>query len=411
MPYLILFLAGAAISLVAARILSASRPGFLLLCAALLRATLLARAPDLSDDVFRYLWDGRLAAGGISPYAFAPEDPALARVAPALASRVAHRDARTVYPPVAQAAFRIFGSRGHLLAWKSFVAAADLSVVALLASSGGPGAGFAAALYAFHPLPVTETAGEGHVDCLGVALLLASLSHLARGRRALAGVAFSMSVLTKYVSLAAVIPLFRKGRCKFLAAFALFAPVLWFGAWRPGASPAAGLGGYAMRWDFNSPLYGGAVSVMDASRLPEKAKDAFIAWKARWNDPPWTREVFPYFYSAFFARVLLALLLAIALVAAALATRDLEAGVFASLAALLLFSPTLYPWYLLWILPFAAKRLEPAFLFLCSCAPISYALLYPLPGVSRGLVLACEFVPFAVLLAWTLGSATRRASA
>jgi hypothetical protein len=396
---------------VAAGILSASRPGFLLLCAALLRATLLARAPDLSDDAFRYLWDGRLAAAGISPYEFAPEDPALARVAPALASRVAHRDARTVYPPVAQAAFRIFGSGGHLLAWKSFVAAADLSVVALLASGGGPGAGFAAALYAFHPLPVTEGAGEGHVDCLGVALLLASLAHLARSRRALAGVAFSMSVLTKYISLAAVIPLFRRGRCKFLAAFALFAPILWFGAWRPGASPAAGLGGYATRWDFNSPFYGAAVSVMDASRLPDKAKAAFISWKAKRNDPEWTRRVFPYFYSAFFARALLALLLAIALVVAALATRGVETSVFASLAALLLFSPTLYPWYLLWILPFAAKRREPAFLFLCSCAPISYALLYPLPGVSRGLVLACEFVPFAILLAWTLGSARRGASA
>ncbi len=409
-PYLLLFLAGAAISLVAAAILSASRPGFLLLCAALLRATLLARAPDLSDDVFRYLWDGRLASRGISPYAFAPENPALARVAPALASRVAHGDARTVYPPVAQAAFRVFGSPEHLLAWKSFVAAADLSVVALLASGGGPGGGFAAALYAFHPLPVTESAGQGHVDCLGVALLLASLSHLARGRRALAGVAFSMSVLTKYVSLAAVIPLFRKGRCKFLAAAALFASILWLGAWRPGASPAAGLRGYATRWDFNSPLYGAAVGLMDASRLPERAKAAFVTWKTRSNDPPWTQDVFPYFYSAFFARVLLASLLAITLIAAARATRNLEAATFASLAALLLFSPTLYPWYLLWILPFAAKRREPAFLFLSFCAPISYALLYPLRGVSRGLILACEFVPFAVLLAWTLGSARRRAS-
>jgi alpha-1,6-mannosyltransferase len=410
-PYLLLFLAGAAISLVAAGILSASQPGFLLLCAALLRVTLLARAPDLSDDVFRYLWDGRLATAGISPYMFAPEEPALARVAPALASRVAHRDARTVYPPVAQSAFRVFGSGGHLLAWKSFVAAADLSVVALLASSGGPGAGFAAALYTFHPLPVTETAGEGHVDCLGVALLLASLSYLARNRRALAGVAFSMSVLTKYISLAAAIPLVHRGRCKFLAASALFASILWFGACRPGASPAAGLAGYATRWDFNSPLYGAAVRVMDAFRLPEEAKAAFVAWKARWNDPEWTRGVFPYFYSAFFARVLLALLLAVALAAAARATRDLEAAVFASLAALLLLSPTLYPWYLLWILPFAAKRREPAFLFLSSCAPISYALLYPLPGVSRGLVLACEYVPFAALLAWTLGSARRRTSA
>ena len=175
-PYLILFLAGAALSLQAARILSGSG-AFLLLAGALLRATLLAREPALSDDVFRYLWDGRVSAAGISPYAFAPRDPAVSGLAPELAPKVAHREIVTVYPPVAQAAFRIFGSR-QLLAWKAFAAAADLAVVAILVASGWPGAGFAAGLYAFHPLPVTESAGEGHLDSLGVALLLASVAHL-----------------------------------------------------------------------------------------------------------------------------------------------------------------------------------------------------------------------------------------
>ena len=82
--------------------------------------------------------------------------------------------------------------------------------------------------------------------------------------------------------------------------------------------------------------------------------------------------------------------------------RDLEASVFASLAALLLLSPTLHPWYLLWVLPFAARGREPAFLFLSFGAPLSYALLSPLPGVSRGIVWAGEFLPFAALLAATL---------
>lgn len=407
-PYLLLFLAGAAISLLAARILSASGPGFLILCGALLRMTLIARPPDLSDDVFRYLWDGRVAAAGISPYALPPNDPAVAGLAPELGRRVAHRDAVTVYPPVAQAAFRVFGASGHLLVWKAFAAAADLSIVALL-WNGAPGAAFAAALYAFHPLAVTEAAGEGHLDSLGIALLLASLVHLARHRRGMAGVAFAMSVLTKYVPLVAAIPLFRKGRFKFLAAGALSIAVLWLAASRPGASPSAGLGQYATRWDFNSPAYAAAVGLMDLSGLPQAAKDEFLDLKAKWNHPDWTLRVFPYFYSAFFARVLLGLLLAAALAVIAWRVRDLEASVFASLAALLLLSPTLHPWYLLWVLPFAARRREPAFLFLSFCAPLSYALLYPLPGVSRGLVLAGEFLPFAVLLAATL--ARRRAAA
>jgi hypothetical protein len=400
-PYLLLFLAGTAVSLLAARILSASSLTFLLFCGALLRITLIARAPDLSDDVSRYLWDGRVAAAGISPYALPPSDPAVAGIAPELARRVAHPDVPTVYPPVAQAAFRVFGSRGHLVVWKAFSAAADLSIVAIL-WSGAPGAASAAALYAFHPLAITEAAGEGHLDSLGVALLLACMAYIARGRRALAGIAFAMSVLTKYISLVAAVPLFRRGRSKFLAACALTAAVLWLAASRPGVSPVGGLGQYAARWDFNSPVYAAAVKLMDVSDLPRVAKDAFLDLKARWGHPAWTLRVFPYFYSALFARVLLGLLLAGALLVIASRVHGLEACVFASLAALLLLSPTLHPWYLLWVLPFAARRREPAFLFLSFCAPLSYALLYPLPGVSAALVLAAEYVPFALLLGWTI---------
>jgi hypothetical protein len=407
-PYLVLFLAGAAISLQAARILSGSG-AFLLLAGALLRATLLAREPALSDDVFRYLWDGRVSAAGISPYAFAPRDPAVSRLAPELAPKVAHREIVTVYPPVAQAAFRVFGSR-QLLVWKAFAAAADLSVVAILVHSGWPGAGFAACLYAFHPLPVTEAAGEGHLDSLGVALLLACLAYLARGRPVFAGVAFAMSILTKYVPLAAAIPVVRRGRGRFLAAALLSAAVLWVAATRDGASPAGGMNEYAARWEFNSPIYLGTVALVETLELPRKAKDAFLALKEEWGHPPWTQEVFPYFYSAFFARAILGVLLVSAILLIGWRVRLPEASVFASLAALLLLSPTLHPWYLLWVLPFAAMRREPAFLFLSFAVPISYALFYPLPGVPPGLILLAEYVPFlALLLRTTLG--TRRGEA
>jgi hypothetical protein len=400
-PYLLLFAAGAAVSLWAATILTASRPpraGFVVFAAALLRATLLFRAPDLSDDVWRYLWDGRVASNGVSPYAFAPDDPAVSGFAPRLHEHVAHRDVRSVYPPAAQAAFRVFGGAGSVLLWKAFAAGADVCVVALLAAGPGPGAGFAAALYAFHPLPVTESAGQGHLDSIGVALLLACLGHLSHRRRGVAGLAFALSVLAKYVSLAAVIPLVRRGRFKFLAAAALSGSVIWLAAAQQGPSPLGGLAQYATRWSFNSPLYAGLVGAVDSVRLPQRAKDAFLELKDLLHHPGWASRVFPYFYSAFFARMLLAVLLAGTLIVIGWRVRLLESAVFASLAALLLFSPTLYPWYLLWILPFAAKRRDPAFLFLSFSIPLSYALLDPMPGLSRGVIQACEYLPFALLL-------------
>ena len=290
---------------------------------------------------------------------------------------------------------------------KAFFAAADLSVVALIAASGVPGAAFGAALYAFHPLPITETAGQGHLDALGVALLLCAMAFLARGGRVVSGAALALSVLTKYVPLAALLVFVRRGRWRLAIGFALTIAALWLAASRGGTSPAGGVGQYATRWNFNSPAYVSAVGLMEASRAPDRAKAAFLDWKEKHGHPDWTLRVFPFFYSAFFARVLLGVLLFAALIVIAVRVRDFEAAVFASLAALLLLSPTIHPWYVLWVLPFAAKKREPAFLFLSFAVPISYTLLYPVPGVSGHLVLAAEFGPFVLLLGWSLLRARR----
>lgn len=365
---------------------------------------MLFHPPDLSEDVNRYLWDGRVAASGRSPYELAPDDPRAVRLFPDLGGRLAHREFRTVYPPVAQAAFRSGASLSEtsVLPIKAMFAAADVAVVALLLAGGGPGAGFAAALYAFHPLPVTETAGQGHLDSLGVALLLASIVYVGRRRPVSAGFAFAAAVLTKYVPVVAALPLVRRGRLRFAVAALAAGATVWGLAAGAGTSPAAGLAPYATRWEFNSVLYPAVAGAVEAAELPERAKAAYIELKERLDHPAWMQALFPYFYTAFFARLLLGLALAAALIGIAMRERDLDGAVLASLGALLLASPTLHPWYLLWVLPFAARRREPAFLYLSFAAPLSYALLHPLPGWSARTVLLVEYAPFAALLAWTL---------
>jgi hypothetical protein len=405
-PYLLLFAASALLALAAARSLSGSPLPFLLLCGGLFRATLLLRAPDLSDDVYRFAFDGRVAAAGISPYLHAPEDPAVAGVAPDLLPRVSHRSVKTVYPPVAQAVFRAaaFAVPREVLALKALFALADLAVVLLLFRMGGPNGTFAAALYAFHPLAVTETAGQGHLDALGVALLLASLVFLAAGRRVRAGAAFGLAVLAKYVPAAAALPLLRRGRAAFAAAALVTAAVVWWAGARGGASPAGGLSEYATRWSFNSVIYAGTLAAVEATQLPDRAKDLFLDLKEKLGHPAWTQELFPYFYPAFFARALLGVALAILLFAVDRRFRQgpAETPVFASLSALTLLAPTLHPWYLLWLLPFAARAKQAAFLWLASAAPLAYALLYPVSWLPVPLVYALEFGPFAVLLAAAL---------
>jgi Glycosyltransferase family 87 len=405
--------AGSLLALSAARSLSGSSPAFLLLCAGLFRATLLFRAPDLSDDVTRYAWDARVAQAGISPYAYAPAHPAVSRLAPELSERIPHADARTVYPPVAQAAFRAalaFG-RGPM-PFQALAALADLSIVALILALGGPSAGFAAALYAFHPLAIFESAGQGHLDSLGVALLLASLVYLKREQPVRAGAALALSVLTKYVSGFAAIPLLRRGGLQLTAAAITVGGTIWLASVRGGVLPIGGLSHYAHRWEFNSFGYPALTQIFERLDLPAYAKHAFSNLKGWLGHPDWMQTLFPFFYAEFFARAALAITLCAVVLVVGWRVRQVEAAVFASLGALLLASPTLQPWYLLWILPFAARRREPAFLYLSFAVPMSYALLYPVPWLPARLVSLLEYGPFLLLLGVTLfRAAARRKSA
>ena len=363
----------------------------------LFRATLLARAPDLSDDLRRYVWDGRVAAAGRSPYELPPDDPRLAALRDPDWRAMSHRDALTVYPPASEFLFKVGAASGSpRLFLKAAAGAADLSAAWLLA--GFPGGAFASALYCAFPLSVIESAGMGHVDSLGIALLLASLALLKSGRRTLAGAAAALSVLVKYVSGAALLPWARRGRVPFLAAFLLVAGAVWSAGRGSGPSPASGLANFATRWEGNSVLYPAARSVVARFRIDERAKSAYAAWKSRRPQRPWMERVWPYFYPEFFARAALGLLLAAGLLVIALRAADPVRAAGASIGLLLLVSPVLHPWYLLWALPFAALSRSAAFLYLSAAVPLAYGLLYRAPFFSPPVILLIEYVPFAAFL-------------
>src|SRR6185369_10752224 len=104
---------------------------------------------------------------------------------------------------------------------------------------------FGAALYAALPLPVFESAGMGHLDSAGVALLLAALLHLRRRRPAVAGAGFALSVMTKYFAGFAALTLARRGRLRFAGAAIAVASAVWAAGAGGGASPGAGLSNFA----------------------------------------------------------------------------------------------------------------------------------------------------------------------
>ena len=73
--------------------------------AILFRATLLMAQPSLSDDIYRYLWDGRVQAHAINPYLYSPDAEELKSFRDANWEKINHKEIQTIYPPFAQVFF------------------------------------------------------------------------------------------------------------------------------------------------------------------------------------------------------------------------------------------------------------------------------------------------------------------
>lgn len=358
------------------------RPGgTILLGAAALRLVLLPLPLTLSDDALRYLWDGKVAMSGQNPYALPPAAPELIPLRNEIWRRLPHSDVATVYPPLSMAAFSIASLLPFpLVAWKSLAAVTDLGTCALLlALARRRGIAEArTAWYAWNPLVILEVAGMGHVDALGVAALVATVLALTprpegvrRWGRAAIGAA--AGVLAKLAPLAAL-PMWARqsGRpTRFLAAALGLAAVAFLPVLTATGGIPPGLLRYGVSWEFNGPVYEPLWRLLDAVGAAPALKtllDHLKVWSGEYE--AWN-PLYPYIYPQLLAKALLALGMAAA-VARSLREKDPVTGTGRLFGALLLLSPTVYPWYLLWVLPWAALTRDRAWLALSALILLSY---------------------------------------
>jgi hypothetical protein len=403
---LTLALAGAAflwLPRAARRLEAVASPGTtILLGALLLRLPLLPVPPVLSDDVLRYLWDGTVAAAGHNPYALAPDAGELASLRDEVWRRLPHKQVPTVYPPLAIAAFSIaIRLPFPLLAWKLAATGADLLACALLLSLArrlGVPEG-RTVWYAWSPLPAIEVAGMGHVDALGVAAMVGAVLFLVERRPAGAAVWASAGVLAKLAPLAAL-PLWarqsgRPGRFLAIALGLGAAAVLPVLAATGGVPP--GLVRYGVSWEFNGPLFEPLWRLLDrAGAAPALAGllDRLKDWTGLYEE---LNPIYPYLYPQLLAKVVLAGGM-FAAVALSLREEDPVAGTGRLFGRLLLCSATVYAWYLLWVLPWAALLRRRAWLALSGLVLLSY-----IPQLTGAPLMPWVYLavwgPFAALLA------------
>ena len=291
---------------------------------ALLGAALLFAPPMLSDDLYRYLWEGRLWLEGFNPYRLAPDDLALGPLRDETWQKINNKALGSIYPPLSQLLFVVaVWLGGQVWTVKLLALLAHLLTVAFVVriakSAKAPLA------LGLNPLLLSESALNGHIDILcGLAMLVAAWA-LARHRFVQAGIATCAAVGLKVVGLI-LLPLFvRRPKVMFGAALASALWLVPLLVYRGPIDPASGPGQFASRWRGNESLFALADWL---SR--QFLADRYAEIGARWM-------------------VALCLLLLIALVVrrrvpAWAAARSLLWGV-------LLLSPQVHPWYLAWLLP------------------------------------------------------------
>lgn len=178
----------------------------------LLRLVYLVAVPELSDDVFRYLWDGKLTLQGVSPYAELPSQflqNANYESLKALYPRLNSPNYYSIYPPVSQLVFAGSawiggGDLEHsIIALRVFSLIADLGsifvIIQLLSHWRIPSRNVM--LYALNPLVIVEFVGNLHTEVFMVCLLLLSVWLLAKQWSTISAVVLGMAVGAKLLPL------------------------------------------------------------------------------------------------------------------------------------------------------------------------------------------------------------------
>lgn len=334
-------------------------PRTIIILAVIFRLMFLFRLPELSDDIYRYLWDGLTVLHGNNPYAFPPSDVRIiAAESAALLSHVNHPQLITIYPPAAQIFFAMGAFFGGILGIKTVLVTLDIAVCAVMLRllSWMKISPSRAVLYAWHPLPILEIASSGHIDGAGIFLLMLAFMLLLPPRGdpnlhtpnhwvapAAAGLAFSVAILVKLFPL-------------------VFLPILLFLAGRKGRGPfiIGAVGGTA---GLSIPFLPGLCNMFTTL-------DIYVRnWEFASFGFQSLHEIFPSGSTARQILAVLFLLITATLYASLFRKREkpAEAAYASSLfpagfetayciaLAFLLLTPTLHPWYVLYLaclLPF-----------------------------------------------------------
>jgi hypothetical protein len=355
--------------------------------ALLFRLTVLFAPPYQSEDVYRYIWDARVASMGVNPYQYPPNAPELESLRDdQIYPMINSKPYITAYPPLSQVLFRasfaMFGS--SLFAMKALFSLLEFLAVILVwrLLIHWNQSTQTLLLMAWNPFFIFEFSHSGHSDSAMIFLALLSIYLLSRGKKSWAAVAYAGAVLSK-LHPALWFPLYLRRiglRAMIPGIGAGLGLVLLFFNFNTWFHYLKSLGLYFRLFEFNASIH------------------YLIRFFGRWAyQESWDKLIGPYL-----GAVLLAIAVVLFLKFPMRDARDVLHAGFWLMTADLCLATTVHPWYLSWAalaLPFFPYAFMIYWTGACFLSYTAYAY-HPVYEPAWALLL--EYVPVYGLMGWEL---------
>ena len=349
----------------------------ILLVAILARILMLSSDPVLENDYYRYLWDGRVMASGVNPYSYKPLDTALDHLEVPYRHKIGWKQYGTIYPPVSIGVFAL----SHIIASDSFAflkivlsifefATGILLVFWLQKLKVNPKWSM---VYFLNPLVLKEVSNSAHLDSIVVffsVLAVYQFWQYTKAKQQHKGITswFFLALATgaKLYPLCFV-PYFFKLDTRRLRGIAIFGATLAL-LYLPFISANShlfnGTEAFAKHWIFNASFYRifdfTIPKLLEVSSLSDYAVEYLLSHNR-------------------LAKLLVGVIFlsfVIARSARIKSVDDLPRELLHALGLLLILSPVVNAWYLLWLIPFAVMEKSKPWLLFSYLVVASYSWWY-----------------------------------
>jgi alpha-1,6-mannosyltransferase len=330
------------------------------------RLVLLPGTPSLSDDVYRYQWDGRVQRAHLNPYVVFPSSPELASLLNPDNPEPPGVDTPTIYPPLSEFAYRMIETVPGYKRVSTILDLGCVGVLMLLLAVMNLALHRVLA-YAWNPAVLISFAMSGHFDPLAIITFLMALFFLVRNRPKLSIAALALAFLSKLFPVLLLPAFLKRVGLAYAGIFAMLVFTFYLPFLGAGLHLFDGARNYGRDWSNNASFFQ-LLQFVTRSRAPAE----FLAG--------------------------LMVLAAIGYLA------KRRAGLLWSSLILtggvLLVSPTAYPWYFTWSIPFLCVYPSGAWLLMSVTTVLGYT-----PPIAYGagnslLMLSLEYGPVYLWLAY-----------